>query len=99
MPLSKQRNRDRMRLNRLHNSEVLDPVQPIITGKGRIIGGSERPGLIIESNTPIQGRIRLHNQPVHQAVQPKHKRRDEMTAEETGITGHDADGYPIYEED
>jgi len=28
----------------------------------------------------------------------KKRRRDQMTAEELGITDHDADGYPIYEE-
>lgn len=30
-------------------------------------------------------------------VKPKPKRRDMMTAEELGITGHDADGNPLYE--
>lgn len=46
--------------------------------------------------------IRLHNQQNIPFVQPKppikRKRRDEMTAEELGVTSHDADGNPIYEE-
>ena len=27
----------------------------------------------------------------------RRKRRDQMTPEELGITGHDADGYPLYD--
>jgi len=34
---------------------------------------------------------------ISKPVQPKPKRRDQMEAEEQGITGHDAEGYPLYD--
>lgn len=30
-------------------------------------------------------------------TKPRRKRRDQMTAEELGVTGHDGDGNPLYE--
>jgi len=67
MPLSKKRNRERMRKVRLHARVNGVIVQPKVIGRGIIRGSVERPALIIEE----LGDSRLHTSRNVGYVQPK----------------------------
>ncbi len=90
MPLSKKRDKARKRLERamaVQPQSNPEDVQPTVKAK------LEAVGLSLEGNV-VQTRPRI----VSPVGRSRPKRRDEMTPEELGITGHDADGNALYEE-
>ena len=94
MPLSKKRDRERKRVIRLESKKVQPKwsVNPDEGVKFRSIMSYE--DVQPESNL-IATPFTIERVKPKPPVRPK--RRDQMTAEELGITGHDADGYPTYD--
>ena len=83
MTLSKKRDKERKQLARLESKKV----QPEYV---------VRPSMVMPKPEIVESVTTSTVQP-KQVGKPR-KRRDQMTAEELGIMGHDADGYPIYKE-
>ena len=85
MTLSKKRMRERKRADR---SNLVKPnvVKPTVSG------------LIMDGNKIVDVQPKpVYTESVKPVSNPKRKRRDQMTPEELGITGHDADGNPLYD--
>ena len=93
MPLSKERMRDRKRQDR---SNLVKPniVKPTVSG---LIMDENRILDVVSPSVRREGYGKASST-VKPVSNPKRKRRDQMTAEELGIIGHDADGNPLYEE-
>lgn len=88
MPLSKKRMRERKRQDR---SNLVKPniVKPTVSG---LIMDDNRILDVVSPSVRREG-----SNTVKPVSNPKRKRRDQMTPEELGITGHDADGNALYE--